>query len=83
MMDWNGSVSWWGWTIMSVGMFVFWAFVAWIAVTLVRNGRERDPGTARAPQDILAERYAKGEIDAEEYHSRLTDLPESNARARR
>ena len=63
--------SWWWFVIMPLGMLAFWALVAWVIVTLVRGAR---PDTATDPERVLADRYARGDIDAEEYHRRLDDL---------
>jgi peptidoglycan/LPS O-acetylase OafA/YrhL len=38
MWEWNSA---WGWWWMCVGMLVFWGLVAWLAVTLVRQGGRR------------------------------------------
>jgi putative membrane protein len=70
----------WAWVWMTVMMVAFWAFVvvavAWVARSLrnpAEGGRSAGP-LARSPQDILAERYARGEIDSEEYQRRLDDI---------
>ena len=79
MWDWNGW-SWW-WLVMPVTMVGFWGAVAWVVVTLVRN--DRAGGTSRpgatppegdAAERILADRFARGEIDADEYRRRLDVL---------
>jgi uncharacterized membrane protein len=44
----------------------------WVIVVIARR-RNATPSAPTA-QDILAERHARGEIDAEEYHRRLDDL---------
>jgi putative membrane protein len=52
---------------MSVTMLAFWALVIWAVVSVARSGggERRDNG-----EDILAERFARGEIDEEEYRRR-------------
>lgn len=65
--------SWWWWVIMPLGMVAFWALVAWVIVTLVRADRPAAP-PAPVAERILAERYARGEIDTEEYRAKLADL---------
>ena len=40
-----------------------------------RDDNRREP--PREPKDVLAERFAKGEIDLEEYHERLRVLQET------
>ena len=81
MWDWNGW-SWWWWILMPVMMIGFWGVVAWVVVTLVRNDRAsgtKGPGATPPPQGdeaerILGERFARGEIDADEYRRRLEVL---------
>lgn len=75
MMYWTGdSWGWAGWLMMGFSMLVFWGLVAWVAVTLVRTtSRPYDPRSGH-PDEILAERYARGEIDDAEYRRRLDIL---------
>ena len=69
MDDW----SWGGWLMMTVGMVAFWGLVAWVVVVAIRGAR---PSAASAPdpERILAERFAAGDINDEEYHRRLEAL---------
>jgi Predicted membrane protein len=57
-------------------MLAFWAIVVTAVVIAVRSGRS-GPGDVQAaasdPERILAERFARGEIDADEY-TRRRDL---------
>jgi putative membrane protein len=64
MWGYHHDMSAWAWWLMSGGMVVFWAVVAWVIVTLVRDAGARPRGR---PDDILAERFARGEIDEETY----------------
>ncbi len=48
-------------------MLLVWVAVIWLIILAVRGDR-RDP--APDPRRILAERYARGEISAEEYEER-------------
>jgi putative membrane protein len=68
--DW----SWWSWLLMTGGMIAFSALVAWVVVSIVRD--RRGPQEPRQPdaQAILAERFARGEIDEREYRERLETL---------
>jgi putative membrane protein len=77
MHDWN---MWWGGGGMWFGPLVMigWlAVIVAIIVGLVRwlggtgGGADRSVRTAR---DILDERYARGEIDREEYQKRKQDI---------
>ncbi len=81
MMDWynNGhGMSGGGYAVMAVLMVVFLTAVILGIVALIRyTGGERQttgqpyPNT---PQQILAARFARGEIDNEEYQQRIHDL---------
>ncbi|MTE12493.1 SHOCT domain-containing protein [Nocardia aurantiaca] len=76
MMMWYGNgMSGWGYALMTIGMLIFWALVIGGLVTLVRYSGgaapRGDAGARQTPQQILAERYARGEIDDEEYTRRL------------
>lgn len=59
-------------------MILVLAAVIAAAVLLVRWAGGQWPGTAvhpeRTPLDLLKERYARGEIDREEYTRRRADL---------
>ena len=77
MMWWSDHWSWWGWLVMTVSMVIFWGLVIWAIVTVIRSNTEtRDRAAPRSltPEDILRDRFARGEIDAEEYHARLDTL---------
>lgn len=57
-------------------MMIFWlavlALIAWLVVrALSTRTAERRPGRAK---DILAERYARGEVSIEEYREQLAEL---------
>lgn len=79
MMFWyDHDVSGWGWFAMSAGMILFWALIITVVVLLVRALSSPHEHThipvAPAPDDILRERLARGEIDEEEYRRRLKAL---------
>jgi putative membrane protein len=70
--DWNGC-----WFVMPLLGLAFWAAVIWVVVSLLRNRTgPTPPESARQarPDEILAQRYARGEIDDDEYHRRLDTL---------
>jgi putative membrane protein len=76
MMYWNGEWSWGGWAMMTITMVLFWGLVLWVAILVVRSlsgGRSNIERTPR-PEEILAERLARGEISAEEYEGLLRTL---------
>ena len=75
-MWWNDG--WAGWFAMATMMVVFWGAIIAVVVLLVR-GRGSDQGVRPAPprpsaMEILDERFAKGEIDREEYEDRRAAL---------
>ncbi len=82
MWYWGGGVHWWEWLIGFVGMVAFWGLIiyaGWYLLTgLTRNTAAPgpQPGQPAGPpqaKQILDERLARGEIDADEYR-RLRDL---------
>lgn len=76
MWGWNGW-SWWGWLLMTLSMLGFWGLVIWGIVALFR--RSGDSRHDRPdPQRLLAERFARGEIDEQEYQRRLQTLRSTN-----
>jgi len=75
MMSWDNDWSAW-WILMPLVMVGFWAAVIWVVVILVRGQQGSAPDLARPtrPEDILGERYARGEIDEHEYRRRIDTL---------
>lgn len=66
MMDWGNSG--WGageWVAMSAMMIVFWVAVTALVVWAVRSNRSETP--ASHADTLLAERFARGEINGEEF----------------
>ena len=76
MMGWyhDGGLGWGSWLLMSVMMLAFWALVIVAVVAIFRGiGKAESSGerpAEREPLDILRERFARGEIEAEEYETR-------------
>ena len=69
---WDGPGPWW--PILPILWFLVLAGIVATAVVLTRRNR-RGQGS-RSGQARLAERYAAGEIDEQEYRSRLAVLKE-------
>jgi putative membrane protein len=70
MWPYMGSMGWW---------MVLWWLVAIVVLVLVVRlvaGSLGSPGSRadESPEQILKRRYAKGEIEREEYQRRLEDL---------
>lgn len=87
---WGGGS--WGWVIMAALMVIFWAGIIWVGVTLIRrsshpatahagttSGPSAPPAVRPSPQDVLAERLARGDIDPDDYRQRLDALRQSRA----
>lgn len=79
MLGWyHAGMGWAGWLAMVIGMVVFWGVVVWAVIAIFRSAQASttDGGTAahRDPQDILDERFARGEIDESEYRARTDAL---------
>lgn len=70
--NWSGG----DWLVMGSMMLLFWAVVIALVVWAVRSARKGDvhpdsAGTnAARADDILAERYARGEIEEDEFRRR-------------
>jgi putative membrane protein len=67
MMWWGGDWSWAAWVAMTLTMLGFWALVIWAVTNFVRT---TGPGRGREAEDILAERFARGEINEDEFQHR-------------
>ncbi len=87
-MSRNCSPGWWGWGLGGWGpgpwifpvawlvfLLLFWGAVVTLAVVWARR-RPNRPYAAGSAKAVLAERFARGEIDAEEYRARLAVLRE-------
>lgn len=71
---WDGH----GWGGMGLGMLLFWSLVIGGIVMLVRclsgAGEHGVGGRERSALDILKERYARGEIERDEFEQKKRDL---------
>jgi putative membrane protein len=80
MFWWGEGMTGWGYALMSVSMVLFWGVVILGIVALVRylarSGQAAGGADAPRPsaEQVLAERFARGEIDEQEYQSRLAAL---------
>jgi len=79
------AMSGWGWLLMTFGVLGFWALVAVLAVALLRRpGQPDQPQPNQQPrrgaEEVLAQRVARGEIEADEYCQRLQTLQETPSR---
>jgi putative membrane protein len=81
-MYWNDhGMNGWGYGVMVLNMLLFWGVLAGGGYLLYRWLRREEPNgtdhprlTTYTARRVLAERYARGEIDDEEYRRRLDTL---------
>lgn len=65
---------WAGWGMWLVGPLVM-VLIIWLVVSLLNDATGSASGRASAdPRRILGERFARGEIDPDEYRERLATL---------
>lgn len=83
MMGWDnytgwGYMGWGGWMAMAIGMVAFWGLVIFAVVAIFRRDGNGTPSNQRPgernPQQLLDERFARGEIESDEYHARQEAL---------
>ena len=83
MMGWynDSSIGWGGWIAMTLMMVAFWGLVIFAVVAIFRGSTREsggsghiEPGGQRDPMQTLDERFARGEIDTDEYHARQAVL---------
>ena len=74
-MWWNhmdGSDWWW----MTLMMVLLWGLLIWLVVWMVRSSSQTHGDQRSDPEQLLAERFARGEIDETEYRRCLETLRE-------
>ena len=73
MMDGYGMNGWgmgWWWII---GIIII-AFIVWVVVKTMNNNRSNISAPGKSALDILKERYARGEINKEEFEEKKNNL---------
>jgi putative membrane protein len=80
---WGNGWGWVGWTLMAVVMVLFWGGLITAIVLAVRYLTSSSTTAAAPPryvpsrpEDVLAERFARGDIDEDEYRRRIKALQE-------
>lgn len=77
MMGWG--IAWmWAWPLLGLVGLILLGVVAYGLIRPGRANGQTSPSPSGSARDILAQRYARGEIDAEEYHRRLEALSPSS-----
>ena len=77
MMYWyDHDMGWWGYAGMGIGMVLFLALVVAgiAALVMFASGGRQTRQPPPSPEQILAERFARGEISDTEYRDRLAVL---------
>ncbi len=73
-MFWYGNdVNGWGWALMVISMVAFWGVLASLFFGNPLRAW-RTSAAAATPEQVLAGRFARGEIDHDEYASREAAL---------
>jgi putative membrane protein len=83
MMDWNGGWSWWWMLPMLLLTIVVVVAIACALLALVRWNGSNTPAARPTAEDILDERFARGEIDASDYRERIAILHDERGNAGR
>ena len=69
----------WGWTFMALASVLFWVGLITAIVVLMRHLNGNNPLGPRSrsnAEELLAQRFARGDIDEAEYRHRLGVLAE-------
>ena len=64
----------WGWGMGWLGMLAYWVLLALIFTLLVKYATGTDKEKDKSALDILKKRYARGEINREEFEQKQRDL---------
>lgn len=66
----------WGWFV-PIFMILFWGLIIWMIVTLLSGGFSSSIDSSvriESPLEVLKKRYARGEINKEEYEEKKREL---------
>lgn len=74
----DGGIGWGGWVVMTVMMLVFWGLFVFGGIALwqaTRRDAAKSPGRPSGDEHgdalrLLDERFARGEVDADDYQQR-------------
>ena len=80
MWQYGNGMGGWGFGLMTVGNLLVWALIVVGVIALLRHLSRRGSGVPRpTAEDLLAERFARGDITEQEYRGRLDVLRQSRA----
>lgn len=65
-----------GFGFPGLGMILFWVVIIGLGVLIVRVLARGHPRIEKSPKRILEERYARGDIDRDEFEQKRRELSE-------
>ncbi len=78
MFWYDHNMGWWGYAGMGIGMVLFWALLILGIVALIRFSTVDRAAPSitppPTPEQVLADRFARGEMTEAEYRDRLAVL---------
>jgi putative membrane protein len=74
MMNWNGTMGYFGWVGMLIGLMILILFVVIVFNLFGMSNRKMPDRPLETPLDILKKRYANGEITKDEYEEMRVHL---------
>lgn len=76
MWWYNNPMDGWDYAVMAINMVLFWGLIILGLIGLFRYlaSGNRSTTSRDTPEQVLAERFARGEIDEQEYHQHLDAL---------
>lgn len=66
-MMWHTGWSAGDWVLMSAAMLIFWGLVVGVVVWAVHSAKTSGYEQSRSARDLLDDRFARGELTADEY----------------
>lgn len=80
MWQYGSGTGGWGLGLMTVGTLLVWVLVVVGVIVLIRHVRRSgSAGARRTAEEVLADRFARGEIAEKEYRDRLDVLRDARA----
>ena len=80
MWQYGNGMGGWGFGLMTVGNLLVWALIVVGVIALLRHLSRRESAVPRpTAEELLAERFARGDITEQEYRDRLDVLRQSRA----
>jgi len=81
MWQYGNGTGGWGIGLMTAGNLLVWALIAVGVIVLIRHLNRGSAEPRQAAEDLLAERFARGDISEQEYRDRLGVLRRTRARS--